>query len=76
MCFKVTPDQLALAAALPNHHFFCDDCDESAILAVQTDQEIETRCKQYCSALETRMLDIETGLTLKADKTEVDQLNA
>ena len=76
VCFKVTPEQLEAAAILPNNHFFCDECDQQAIIAVQTDQEIEVRCKQYCSQLETRIERVETGMTLKADKAEFDELKS
>ena len=52
-----------------NIHYYCDGCDLAAVTAVQTDMEIEEKCKKFCEK-------IEEALPSKADKEIVDNLAA
>ena len=76
-CLGMSDDQYTLATeGLANFHYFCDNCDLTAMTTVQTDADIEEKCKKYCEKLEERIQGIEEVLANQAEKGIVDSLGA
>ncbi len=57
-------------------HWYCEKCLHQAIMAVQTERDIEERCNHYLSKVTKRIDSLELKVNSKADQTAVASLEA
>ena len=74
-CLKYSDAEYNILNARPELHWYCDDCQQPAIHAVQSDKEVEERCKYYMAQFTQRIETLELEVEKKASKTEVAMIN-
>ena len=60
----------------PDFHWFCSSCQAPALKSVQTDREIEERCKEFLEKYDKKLEEIDKKLDEKAEKATVDNISA
>ncbi len=57
-------------------HWYCDNCQQDAILAVQSDRDIEEKCNHYMSKVTKRIESLESKMESKANQDDLKALEA
>jgi len=73
-CMDVSEHQQQVIANCKAIHWFCEVCEMKAIASIQTEKDIEARCAQYMKKMEERMSELEKGLKLKVDRSEIETI--
>jgi hypothetical protein len=71
-CIKMKKSVYEALSQTGNAHWFCDPCQEPAMVSVMTDKHIEERCENYLKEMTTRVDNIEQEIVTKAS---IDQVN-
>ena len=75
-CLGMSESDYTFLKDHPDFHWFCSDCQAPALKSVQTDMEIEERCKDFLQKYDQKLEDIEKKLDEKAEKATVDNISA
>lgn len=72
-CVGYSDEEYEMLSNRPKIHWFCDPCQSPALYAVQSDNEIQERCKLYMSKVTERITKLETTIEQKADVTDLKE---
>ena len=59
-CLNMSDPEYTFYIEHPHCHWFCSDCEAQALKSVQTDMEIEEKCREYMKVYDERLEKIET----------------
>ena len=75
-CLSMNDSDYSFLKDHPDFHWFCSECQAPALKSVQTDREIEERCREFLEKYDKKLEDIDKKLDQKAEKATVDNISA
>ena len=67
ICLKMSEEECEFLSRRVDMHWFCANCEGSALVSIKNDKEIAQRCADYFKVLEDRLQQVEADIQSKAD---------
>lgn len=74
VCLKLSVKEYNLLSKRPDMHWFCPDCENSAVTSIRIDRDVAQRCAEYFAAADERLRQLEKTVGDKADKKKVREI--